>query len=58
VFTDSQGRIVAMHLGELTKPQSTVLLDAVAQVNRGELTPAAARSVAAKQLAEIETSKG
>jgi thiol-disulfide isomerase/thioredoxin len=58
VFTDSQGRIVALHLGELTRPQSKVLIDVVAQVNRGELTPQAARAVAAKQLAELESAAG
>lgn len=58
VFTDSQGRIVALHLGELTRPQSKVLLDVVAQVNRGELTPQAARTVAAKQLAALESARG
>lgn len=58
VFTDSQARIVALHLGELTRPQSQVLLDVVARVNRGELTPEAARAVAAKQLAEIEEAHG
>ena len=54
VFTDSQGRIVALHLGELTRPQSKILLDVVAQVNRGELTPQSARTVAAKQLADLD----
>jgi thiol-disulfide isomerase/thioredoxin len=58
VFTDSQGRIVALHLGELTRPQSKVLLEVVAQVNRGELSPAAARTVAAKQLADLESEEG
>jgi thiol-disulfide isomerase/thioredoxin len=50
VFTDNQGRIVLFHLGEIKKAQAEVLLGAVRQVNSGELTPAAARVVAAKQL--------
>jgi thiol-disulfide isomerase/thioredoxin len=54
VFTDKQGRIVLFHLGEIDKAEATVLLDAVGQVNRGELTPAGARVVAAKQLAALE----
>jgi thiol-disulfide isomerase/thioredoxin len=54
VFTDNQGRIVLFHLGEIHKEQADVLLGAVRQVNSGELTPAAARVVAAKQLAAIE----
>lgn len=56
VFTDNQDRIVAIHLGELTQPQSQILIDAVTRVNRGELTPAAARSVVARQLRELGTS--
>jgi thiol-disulfide isomerase/thioredoxin len=58
VFTDSQGRIVALHLGELTRPQSEVLIGVVTQVNRGELTPEAARAVVAKQLQEMESARG
>ncbi len=58
VFTDNQGRIVLTHLGELTKPQSAVMIDAVKRVNSGELTPAAARTVAADQLDEIKPAEG
>jgi thiol-disulfide isomerase/thioredoxin len=54
VFTDSQGRIVVTHLGELTRPQSAVMIDIVGKVNRGELTPAAARVVATRQLQELK----
>lgn len=54
VFTDSQGRIVLTHLGELTRPQSEVMLDAVGKVNRGELTVAAARGVVTKQLEQLD----
>jgi thiol-disulfide isomerase/thioredoxin len=54
VFTDNQGRVVLFHLGEIKKEQADVLLGAVRQVNQGELTPAAARVVAAKQLAALE----
>ena len=50
VFTDRQQRIVLFHLGELDQAKADVLLGVVRQVNRGELTPAAARVVAAKQL--------
>jgi thiol-disulfide isomerase/thioredoxin len=58
VFTDSRQRIVAFHLGEIEPAQAEALLDAVGRVNRGELTPVAARAVAAKQLAELDRSKG
>lgn len=54
VFTDNQGRVVLFHLGEIKKEQADVLLGAVRQVNKGELSPAAARVVAAKQLAALE----
>jgi thiol-disulfide isomerase/thioredoxin len=50
VFTDKDGRIVVMHLGELKPPQAKAILDAVTRVNSGELTPAQARTVVAKQL--------
>ena len=53
VFTDKRHRIVATHLGELTSAQSLVLLGAVARVNSGELTPEAARVVAAKEIAAL-----
>ena len=53
VFTDNQGRIVLFHLGEIHKEQADVLLGAVRDVNSGKLTPAAARVVAAKQLAAL-----
>lgn len=54
VFTDNHGRIVLFHLGEIKKPEAAVLLGAVGRVNRGELTPEAARVVAAKQLAALD----
>ena len=55
VFTDNRSRIVLTHVGELTREQSAVMLDAVNRVNSGELTPEAARTVAATQLQELET---
>jgi thiol-disulfide isomerase/thioredoxin len=54
VFTDNQQRIVVFHLGEIEPAEADVLLGAVRKVNSGELTPEAARIVAAKQLAELE----
>jgi hypothetical protein len=44
VFTDNRERIVAMHLGEISASQLDVILHAVQRVNRGELTPAQART--------------
>ena len=53
VFTDNKQRIVATHLGELTRPQAKILFGVVARVNTGELTPIAARVQAAKELAAL-----
>jgi len=58
VFTDNKHRIVATHLGELTRAESTVLVAAVSKVNAGQLTPAAARVQAAKELARMGKGAG
>lgn len=57
VFTDNQQRLVLFHLGEIHPPQAEVMLAAVRKVNSGELTPLQARTVAAKQLAELPRSE-
>lgn len=57
VFTDNQERLVLFHLGELHPEQADVMLATVRRVNAGELTPAAARAVAAKQLQELPRAK-
>jgi thiol-disulfide isomerase/thioredoxin len=57
VFTDNQQRLVLFHLGEIHPPQAEVMMAAVRKVNSGELTPFAARAVAAKQLAELPGAK-
>jgi thiol-disulfide isomerase/thioredoxin len=54
VFTDSQQRIILTHLGELHKPQADVILGVIARINKGELTPAAGRTMAAAQLKELD----
>ncbi len=54
VFTDSQSRIVLTHLGEIDEKEAEILIGAVKQVNQGALTPEAARTVVAKQLAELD----
>lgn len=58
VFTDNQQRIVMFHLGEIHANQAEVMLAAVRKVNSGELTPAAARGVVAKQLAALASPAG
>ncbi len=44
VFTDSKGRIVTVHVGELHPPQADVILAAVEDVEAGRLDLEAARS--------------
>jgi len=44
VFTDSRGRIVTVHLGELHAPQADVILAAVQDVEAGKLDVEAARA--------------
>jgi thiol-disulfide isomerase/thioredoxin len=55
VFTDNQHRIIVTHLGELHPAQADVILGVVAKVNSGELSPAAARVMAATQLEKLDT---
>jgi thiol-disulfide isomerase/thioredoxin len=58
VFTDSEGRVVTLHLGELTAAQADVILAAVAAVNRGESTVAQARTRVAAGLAALDNAPG
>jgi thiol-disulfide isomerase/thioredoxin len=44
IFTDARGRVIVLHMGELTAPQAELILDVVAEVNAGQLDPAAARA--------------
>jgi thiol-disulfide isomerase/thioredoxin len=44
VFTDRQGRVVAVHVGELTRAEADLILGAVGEVDAGRLTPAEART--------------
>jgi thiol-disulfide isomerase/thioredoxin len=53
VFTDNQARVVLLHLGEIDKEEARILIGAVNRVNSGELTPQAARTLAAKELAAL-----
>jgi thiol-disulfide isomerase/thioredoxin len=56
VFTDNQHRIVLTHMGELHKAEADFILEVIGRVNRGELTPAAARTMAAAQLRNLDGS--
>lgn len=44
VFTDVQGRIVTLHLGELTRAQAGVIFPAIDRINRGETSLVSART--------------
>ncbi|MFM7067618.1 MAG: TlpA family protein disulfide reductase [Gammaproteobacteria bacterium] len=49
-FTDRQGRVLSVHLGELHEPELRVILDAIVAVNDGKMTLEAARAtIAASQ---------
>jgi thiol-disulfide isomerase/thioredoxin len=54
VFSDSEGRIITCHVGELTDPVAMVILGAVERVNRSEASPAQARSEIAAGLARLK----
>lgn len=43
IFADAQGRVIAANMGELTAAEADLILAAVGDVNKGVLTPAAAR---------------
>jgi thiol-disulfide isomerase/thioredoxin len=50
VFTDNQGRVVTLYMGELTAAKMKILLRGVTRVNKGELTPEKARAAIAAEL--------
>lgn len=52
-FTDRQGRILTVHLGELHEPEARAILGIVARVNGGELEPPAAREAIRQALAAL-----
>jgi thiol-disulfide isomerase/thioredoxin len=49
-FTDNKGRVVTMLMGELTRAKADVILGQVRRVNKGEVTPEAARGEIASKL--------
>jgi thiol-disulfide isomerase/thioredoxin len=44
IFTDTKGRVVAAHMGELTEPEAALILGAVRRVDAGLVSPLQARS--------------
>jgi len=57
IFTDKQERIVTIKIGEITAPMADIILRTVEQVNRGELTPDAARAQIAQELMALPPEK-
>lgn len=51
IFTDARGRVILLHMGELTAGQAEQILEVVDDVNAGQLDPAAARDRLEAQLA-------
>ncbi|MGB7739042.1 MAG: TlpA disulfide reductase family protein [Steroidobacteraceae bacterium] len=53
VFTDTGGRVIALHMGELTADEAAIILGAVGEVNTGQVDPAQARQAIAAALAAL-----
>jgi thiol-disulfide isomerase/thioredoxin len=54
IFTDTHGRVVAAHMGELDAAEAALILDEVAEVNAGRQTPAKARRRIEAELAALQ----
>jgi thiol-disulfide isomerase/thioredoxin len=54
-FTDRQGRIATIHVGELHRPQADAILSAVAAVDAGQIDMATARDRIREGLAGLES---
>ena len=53
IFTDTGGRVIALHMGELTADEAAIILGAVGEVNAGRTDPAQARQAIAAALAAL-----
>jgi thiol-disulfide isomerase/thioredoxin len=53
IFTDTSGRVIALHMGELTAVEADLILGAVSAVNSGQIDPAQARQSIATALAAL-----
>jgi thiol-disulfide isomerase/thioredoxin len=53
IFTDAKGRVIALHMGELTAVEADLILQAVADVNAGRSDPVQARSAITAGLAAL-----
>jgi thiol-disulfide isomerase/thioredoxin len=56
IFTDTGGRVIALHMGELTADEADLILGAVSDVNAGHTDPARARQAIAAALAALPPS--
>ena len=53
IFTDTSGRVIALHMGELTADEAAIILGAVGEVNAGRSDPTQARQAIATALAAL-----
>jgi len=53
IFTDTSGRVIALHMGELTTDEADLILSAVSDVNAGLTDPAQARQAITTALAAL-----
>ena len=53
IFTDTGGRVIMLHMGELTAAEADLILDAVRDVNAGRTDPAQARAAIETGLAVL-----
>jgi thiol-disulfide isomerase/thioredoxin len=53
IFTDSAGRVIALHMGELTAGEADIILAAVREVNAGRSDPVQARAAIEAGLASM-----
>jgi thiol-disulfide isomerase/thioredoxin len=53
IFTDTGGRVITLHMGELTAAEADIILDAVRDVNAGRTDPAQARVAIESGLAAL-----
>jgi thiol-disulfide isomerase/thioredoxin len=53
IFTDTKGRVITLHMGELTAAEADLILNAVAEVNAGRADPLQARAAITAGLAAL-----
>jgi thiol-disulfide isomerase/thioredoxin len=53
IFTDNAGRVIALHMGELTAVEAAIILAAVREVNAGRSDPLQARAAIEAGLAAL-----